>query len=150
MYEPMFEPKSIQRDLIKQGVLNEFHEKRKDYLETIRSTYPEVSDKGVLFEKFDVKDAVVWIDPLDGTSDFVKGNLSAVTILIGLSINGISRLGVVHNPFTDEDPSKGRTLFGTIEHGLLSLDYDENMNEEVYRTRKISYLEPFDHLESPK
>jgi len=138
MYEPMIEPKSIQRDLVKQGLLNEFHEKRKDYLETIRATYPEVSPKGVLFEKFDVKDAVVWIDPLDGTSDFVKGNLSAVTVLIGLSINGISRLGVVHNPFTDEDPSKGRTLFGTIEHGLLALEYDENMTGEVYRTRKIS------------
>lgn len=150
MYEPMIEPKSIQRDLVKQGLLNEFHEKRKDYLETIRGTYPEVSPKGVLFEKFDVKDAVVWIDPLDGTSDFVKGNLSAVTVLIGLSINGISRLGVVHNPFTDEDPSKGRTLFGTIEHGLLALEYDENMTGEVYRTRKISYLEPFDHLEVPK
>jgi len=39
-----------------------------------------------MFETFKVSDAVVWIDPLDGTSDFVKGTLDAVTVLIGLSI----------------------------------------------------------------
>jgi len=124
MYDPVVEPSSLHRDLIKQDLLNSYQDKRKEYLETIRATYPEMTPKGVQFETFDVKDATVWIDPLDGTNDFVKGNLSAVTVLIGLSINGISRIGVVHNPFTDEDPSKGRTLFGTIEHGLLSLDYD--------------------------
>lgn len=51
------------------------------------------------FTHFSAKDAVVWIDPLDGTSDFVKGNLPAVTVLIGLSIKGESRIGIVHNPF---------------------------------------------------
>ena len=55
------------------------------------------------FEKFNLKDAVVWIDPLDGTSDFVNGNLPAVTVLIGLSINGYSRIGIVHNPFSEDD-----------------------------------------------
>lgn len=109
-----------------------------------------MSPKGVSFETFDVKDATVWIDPLDGTNDFVGGNLSAVTVLIGLTINGLSRIGVVHNPFTDEDPTKGRTLFGTIEHGLLSLVYDQNMSEETYKAREVNYIEPFDHLEVPK
>jgi 3'(2'), 5'-bisphosphate nucleotidase len=46
---------------------------------------------------------VVWVDPLDGTSDFVAGNLTAVTVLIGVSIKGVSRIGIVHNPFSDED-----------------------------------------------
>ena len=45
---------------------------------------------------------MVWIDPLDGTSDFTKGNLSAVTVLIGLSIKGVSRIGIVHSPFFDK------------------------------------------------
>jgi 3'-phosphoadenosine 5'-phosphosulfate (PAPS) 3'-phosphatase len=40
--------------------------------------------------------AIVWIDPLDGTKDFTLGNLDAVTILIGLAIDGIPKLGVVH------------------------------------------------------
>ena len=47
-----------------------------------------------MFESFSTKDAVVWIDPLDGTSDFVKGTLSAVTVLIGLSIKDKSRIGI--------------------------------------------------------
>jgi 3'-phosphoadenosine 5'-phosphosulfate (PAPS) 3'-phosphatase len=33
---------------------------------------------------------------LDGTSDFVKENFPACTVLIGLSIGGYSRIGVVH------------------------------------------------------
>jgi len=145
MYEPVIQPSDINKGLIKQEMLNAFQEKRREYLETMRHTYPEISPKGVLFEKFNVKDAVVWIDPLDGTNDFVKGNLSAVTVLIGLSINGISRIGVVHNPFREDEPSKGVTLFGTIEHGLLSLDYEENMADEAYKGRTPTYIEPFDH-----
>ena len=69
-----------------------------------------------------------------------------MTVLIGLSLNGVSRLGVVHNPFTDEDPSLGRTLFGTIEHGLFSLPYDPSASSTP---RTIHYLEPFDHLTAP-
>lgn len=55
------------------------------------------------FIEFNAKDAVVWVDPLDGTSDFVAGNLPAVTVLIGVSVNNVSRIGIVHNPFSDAD-----------------------------------------------
>jgi 3'-phosphoadenosine 5'-phosphosulfate (PAPS) 3'-phosphatase len=91
----------------------------------LRKTYPEIVPKDSLFETFNIKDAVVWIDPLDGTRDFVDGNLSAVTVLIGLSLQGKSRIGVVHNPFSEENHELGRTLFATIEHGLFKIDYDE-------------------------
>ena len=43
--------------------------------------------------------ASIWIDPLDGTSEFVQGHLSSVTVLIGLTIDGIPKAGVVHHPF---------------------------------------------------
>ena len=66
------------------------------------------------FDEFQAKDAHVWIDPLDGTKDFVQGNLSAVTVLIGLVIKGCPKIGVVHNPFkTNENDGKGCTIFGT-------------------------------------
>jgi 3'-phosphoadenosine 5'-phosphosulfate (PAPS) 3'-phosphatase len=56
----------------------------------------------------------VLVDPLDGTKEFLKGNLSAVTVLIGLSIKGIPKVGIVHNPFSTNDPkSNGMTIFGT-------------------------------------
>ena len=66
------------------------------------------------FDSFDPKKATVWIDPLDGTTDFVKGIFSAVTVLIGLAIDGVPKIGVVHNPFrTNDNNGKGITTFGT-------------------------------------
>ena len=96
------------------------------------------------FETFNTRDAVVWIDPLDGTNDFVKGNLSAVTVLIGLSIKNKSRLGIVHNPFSDQDREIGKTIFGSAEHGVYRVVYDKTMNAEELLAREPLYLEPFD------
>ncbi len=97
------------------------------------------------FHSFDVEKTIVWIDPLDGTTDFVKGNLSAVTVLIGLAIEGIPKIGVVHNPFIiNENDGKGLTIFGTLEHGAFILDYDKSMTLEQLEQRKPRYMEPFD------
>ena len=84
----------------------------------MRQTYQADEVYSESFDTFNTKDAVVWVDPLDGTSDFVKGNLPAVTVLIGLSIDGKSRAGVVHNPFSFVDQSQSLTYFGTAEHGV--------------------------------
>lgn len=88
------------KSLITSEFLNNLQDKRADYIKNslLKTFLPEEVSEDV-FETFNTKDAVVWIDPLDGTSDFVKGTLSAVTVLIGLSINGYSRFGVVHNPY---------------------------------------------------
>ena len=67
------------------------------YIEdNLRSIYSEDEISPNPFKTFNPKDAVVWIDPLDGTKDFVKGNHSAVTVLIGLAINDKSRIGIIH------------------------------------------------------
>ena len=77
------------------------------------------------FTKFSVKNTQVWIDPLDGTNEFTRGNVSAVTILVGLAIDGIPKLGVVHYPFeSNEKDCKGLTLFGSVEHGAFKLKFD--------------------------
>ena len=55
------------------------------------------------FTSFSTEKAVVWVDPLDGTKDFVNGNLSAVTVLIGLAIDGAPKAGVIYYPFKDND-----------------------------------------------
>ena len=66
------------------------------------------------FDMFNTKKATIWIDPLDGTRQVTQGILSNVTILIGLSINGLPKLGVIHNPFrTNCCSSNGVTLFGS-------------------------------------
>ena len=45
------------------------------------------------------EDVVVWVDPLDGTSEFTQGLLDHVTILIGLSVKGKAIGGVIHQPY---------------------------------------------------
>jgi len=58
------------------------------------------------FESFNTSNSVVYIDPLDGTKDFVNGNKYAVTVLIGLAINGIPKVGIIHNPFASNQNDK--------------------------------------------
>jgi 3'-phosphoadenosine 5'-phosphosulfate (PAPS) 3'-phosphatase len=102
-----------------------------------------------LFEKFNTKDAIVWVDPLDGTSDLIKGNFTAVTVLIGLSIGGKSRAGIVHSPFSLEDQSQGLTCFGTAEHGVFRVRYNPTMTSQESVARVIEYIPPFDYFEQP-
>ena len=103
-----------------------------------------------MFETFNVKDAVVWIDPLDGTSDFVKGTLDAVTVLIGLSLCGKSRAGIIHKPFANahstdnEDKTNGVTTFATAEHGAFQVNYVKDMPTSEMVTREVSYLKHFE------
>ena len=55
----------------------------------------------------------VWIvDPMDGTSDFVRGG-DSFTVSIGLSILGAAVLGVVCNPV------QGRLYCGVVGDGVL-------------------------------
>ena len=77
--------------------MNKHHKERKDFLEKLEIIYPgETNPPSKPFDSFNTKDCVVWIDPLDGTSDYVAGNLPACTVLIGLAINGQSKFGIVH------------------------------------------------------
>lgn len=115
---------------------------------SLRKVYGQDEICSEAFESFNTKDAVVWIDPLDGTQDFVNGNLTAVTVLIGLAINGKSRIGIVHKPWSDEDQSKGKTIFGTGEHGTFTLNFDDKMTADSLIARDISYLEPFNTEEA--
>jgi len=50
--------------------LNHKQKERKDFLSKLQTSYEvELGDGGVEtpFEKFNTEDAVVWVDPLDGT-----------------------------------------------------------------------------------
>jgi 3'-phosphoadenosine 5'-phosphosulfate (PAPS) 3'-phosphatase len=100
------------------------------------------------FSHFSTDNAVVWIDPLDGTKDYVLGNLSAVTVLIGLAIEGHPKLGVVHHPFrSNENDGFGMTMFASQEHGLFKLDYNHLMTKADLQSRVPTYIEPFNPCE---
>lgn len=68
-------------------------------------------------------------------------------MLIGLSIGGYSRIGVVHQPFTPENQDEGATYFGTGEHGAFVVKYNKSMTVADTLKRTPQYFEPFNHDE---
>lgn len=66
-------------------------------------------------------------------------------MLIGLSVAGYSRIGVVHQPFTPDNMDESATYFGTGEHGAYRLKYNKSMTMENATERTCEYLCPFDH-----
>ncbi|XP_050070618.1 3'(2'),5'-bisphosphate nucleotidase 1 [Anopheles maculipalpis] len=58
-------------------------------------------------------DVVIWVDPLDGTSEYTQGFLERVTVLIGIAINDRAVGGVIHQPYYKaESGDIGRTIWG--------------------------------------
>ena len=74
---------------------------------------------------------VVFIDPLDGTREFVQGRLDSVQTLIGVAWRGRSIAGVVGLPFHEGDPgaaaagaasaAAGAMLHGIVGGGVFGL-----------------------------
>jgi len=135
------------RSLVKNETIQQKHTERVSFIESLHKagvfSEDEISSKP--FETFNTSEATVWIDPLDGTSDYCRGNISAVTVLIGLTIKDYSRIGVIHFPFSAlPDKSKGMTLFGTGEHGCYSVNYTAGVTPQEMAARVPEYMAPFE------
>lgn len=64
----------------------------------------------------------MWVDPLDGTSEFTQGLLDHVTVLIGVAWKGKSIGGVIHQPYynyQNTGSELGRTMWGLIGLGII-------------------------------
>ncbi|XP_017768532.1 PREDICTED: 3'(2'),5'-bisphosphate nucleotidase 1 [Nicrophorus vespilloides] len=67
------------------------------------------------------EDIVVWVDPLDGTSEYTQGLLEHVTVLIGISVKGKAVGGIIHQPYFNyksNDALPGRTMWGLVGLGV--------------------------------
>lgn len=63
------------------------------------------------------EEIVVWVDPLDGTSEYTQGLLDHVTVLIGIAAAGKAVGGIIHQPyFNYQNPGAelGRTVWGVV------------------------------------
>ena len=125
------------QNFVSTDLLNSKHESRAAFLKDLHKIYDASELSPHKFESFNTSEATVWIDPLDGTTDFVKGNLESVTVLIGLSIRGKSRAGIIHNVFSAEDSTKGKTVFATAEHGAFWMQYDPECSREQGLARRL-------------
>lgn len=63
---------------------------------------------------------VVWVDPLDGTSEYTQGFLDNVTVLIGISVDGKAVAGVICQPFYQNHT--GRTIWSIVRLGVFGIN----------------------------
>uniref|UniRef100_A0A1I7Z4R5 3'(2'),5'-bisphosphate nucleotidase 1 n=1 Tax=Steinernema glaseri TaxID=37863 RepID=A0A1I7Z4R5_9BILA len=89
------------------------------------------------------EDVVVWVDPLDGTSEFAQAAKSAspllqqVTVLIGIAYKGRSIAGVVHQPYYGN--GQGRTMWAIVGVGTFGIPIiGESAKKVVVTTRSHS------------
>lgn len=64
----------------------------------------------------DIKDLILWVDPLDGTKEYISGHPEYVTVLVGLSYMGQAIAGVVGQPFSPV--SSGNPVWGIVGKGF--------------------------------
>lgn len=82
---------------------------------------------GFGYENLTAKDITIWVDPLDGTAEYVEGKVTHVTVLIGISVKGSVIAGVINQPFDSDDVSpnvdghKGRTIWGLVGLGCFGV-----------------------------
>lgn len=68
--------------------------------------------------EIDPRDVTVYIDPLDGTREFVEGRLANCQTLVGIAINGEAVAGAIGMPFPAGDLSTDSTIIsGLVDMG---------------------------------
>mmetsp|Transcript_3119 Transcript_3119/g.5046 ORF Transcript_3119/g.5046 Transcript_3119/m.5046 type:complete len:338 (-) Transcript_3119:169-1182(-) len=72
-----------------------------------------------LAEALTLKDTCLWIDPLDGTIEFVRGNLHNVCVLIGIAVRDRPVAGVVLQPFVVDENPNGCVTYGAAGVGVF-------------------------------
>ncbi|MHA1213722.1 MAG: inositol monophosphatase family protein [Candidatus Hodarchaeales archaeon] len=87
------------------------------------------------FEEF--PEGVIWfIDPLDGTKAFLRGNFAFVSMSIAAWDNNGVIAGVVYNPFTD-------MLYSAARNGLAYLNGSELPPPKIFPLKKARILVDF-------
>ncbi|XP_076052672.1 3'(2'),5'-bisphosphate nucleotidase 1 isoform X2 [Oratosquilla oratoria] len=88
------------------------------------------------------EEVVVWVDPLDGTSEYTQGLLDHVTVLIGIATGGKAIGGIIHQPYYNyKNPGGelGRTIWGVVDGGLGGLVVAKPPKEKMIVTTTRSH-----------
>lgn len=91
------------------------------------------------YQDIDLKDVVVWVDPVDGTTEYTQGYLDHVTVLIGVAVKGVAVGGVIHQPYfnykTSPVEEQGRTMWGILGLGGFGFEHKESSKRVITTTR---------------
>jgi len=114
-----------------------------DYEKSLIDFKNQVSESGSNFdfgkvpEIIDSKDLVIWLDPLDGTAEFIDGLLSHVTTLIGIAYKGRPIAGIINQPFYKrDDGSLGRSIWGIVGVGAYGFERSDKKDGRILTTSR--------------
>lgn len=71
----------------------------------------------LLAQQLSLVDTCLWIDPLDGTIEFVRNNVHNVTVLIGICVRDRPVAGIIHQPFVGGED--GIVTYGAVGVGVF-------------------------------
>mmetsp|Transcript_20567 Transcript_20567/g.31214 ORF Transcript_20567/g.31214 Transcript_20567/m.31214 type:complete len:464 (-) Transcript_20567:190-1581(-) len=87
----------------------------------------------------DVERVSVFVDPLDGTSSYAKGNYEAVTILVAIIVDNVPVFGVICKPFAvgtvlHQCKNTNCTVLygGTLVRGAFVLGHEELLRSRLW------------------
>lgn len=86
---------------------------------------------------------VIWVDPLDGTSEYTKGLLEHVTVLIGIAIKDRAVGGIIYQPYYKQSNGDiGRTIWGLKGLGTGGFEPTSPPKGQMIITTTRSHLTP--------
>ena len=89
-------------------------------------------------EEIDISRVNVYVDPLDGTNEYANGERPAVTVLLGVAVDGVPVAGIIGQPFFGWDANVndskhlenlGRVVWGGAGAGCKGLRVDETQKK---------------------
>merc|ERR1712150_119068 len=79
----------------------------------------------------------LWLDPLDGTAEFIDGLLSHVTTLIGIAYEGKAIAGIINQPFyKNADGTMGRSIWGIKGVGAFGFQRQDKKPGQILTTSR--------------
>lgn len=97
----------------------------------------------------------MWVDPLDGTSEYTQGFVDHVTVLIGISVDGRAVAGVICQPFgkfVSSSEVTGRMIWAIVGLGVFGIEKTEAPKDQliITTTRSHGSTEIYDSIEALK
>ena len=93
---------------------------------------------GTFTDELVSNDVAVWIDPINISKALDnEDDLKNLTNMIGITVNGRPRVGIIHKPFASKQ--KNRTYVGSTESVLFF--FDQSLKDQT--TSTPTYVSPF-------
>lgn len=80
----------------------------------------------------------MFVDPLDATREFARGQLECVTVLVGVAVDGKPVAGLIGEPFNKSDPD--RVVWGCAGVGVHGLKAEQQAARQLRQATQRQHL----------